>query len=82
MNNRALVATGAAGTIAAVVCCAAPGLVSALAALSLAGAAAWFGRVVIAVIIVFATLAGYWIYHRRSRAARATGNEGIEPDDR
>jgi len=81
MSNRALVATGAFAAILAAVCCAAPWLLPALAALSLAGAAAWFGRALIAVVVVFAVLAGYWFYRRLRMAAGATPNEGTEPDD-
>lgn len=81
MGNRALLATGAVGAIAAVVCCAAPGLFAGLVALTLAGVAAWFGWTLIAVIAVFAVTAGYWVYHRRL-AACAPPERRIAPDER
>jgi hypothetical protein len=81
IGNRGLLATGAAGILAVVVCCAAPGLLAGFAALSLAGVAAWFGWTLIAVIVVLAALAGYWVYRRRLAVCRPPQRR-IAPDER
>lgn len=80
MGNRALLATGAVGILAAVICCGAPGLVAGLAAISLAGTAAFSGWTLIAIVAVAVALAGYFACRRR--AAWTLSNKRIAPDGR
>jgi mercuric ion transport protein len=66
MKDRALIAAGAVAVIAAV-CCAAPVLVTAAAAVGLTAWLARTGNVLIPALIVCAGLIGFGLYRRQRR---------------
>lgn len=77
MHDRTLLAAGIAGVAAAVLCCAAPVLVTLLGAL---GLSAWVGKLgdgllpalIVLTVIVLVSIAGYALYRQKRAAACCT----------
>ncbi|RTL68652.1 MAG: mercury resistance system transport protein MerF [Hyphomicrobiales bacterium] len=79
MTNETIVKTGAIGAVmAAMVCCAAPGLLLTVGA---AGLSAWAGHLDIVLLPILAIcfgLIGYGLYRRRQNAAACCVADGTK----
>lgn len=77
MNDRSVLVAGIAGVVAAVLCCAAPVLVTLLGAL---GLSAWMGKLgdgllaefIVLALLVLVGIAGYALYRQKHAAACCT----------
>lgn len=86
MNDRSVLVAGIAGIGAAVLCCAAPVLVTLLGAV---GLSAWVGKLgvgllpalTVLALIVVVGIAGYALYRRKHAAACCTPKTGSKYHD-